>query len=165
MRNTELTQDELQRKWLTGFRLHGLMTLVFRSLTLAACAHASRSKDLQRNPLGKLRERIFNWVDHHLQLCGNPLPPVHLKEQLFRSFTELAASQAKFPFTDKDPTHCPVCGSKLESAYTEPLVCESCIQPVLDALDNLVRASVTGWTPEDLRKSYLEALQSVPETE
>ena len=160
----ELSKAERHKRGMERFRLYRILTLSFGFLTTEACCYASRSKELRRKPLEVVRHRVFNWVDRHLQVFHMPLPPVELKERLFDSFSDLVANQGRHPFTNGDPKNCPACGSQLVTTYNEPLVCERCMQPVLDALDELVRATTTLWTPEDLREAYLNALNSVDET-
>lgn len=155
---------ELYKKGQEGFRLYQQLTLAFRVLTLDACRHSSRCQRLYRNPLAGIEHTVSNWLESDSDLFHVPHLPIELKAQLFEAFEKLSIDQSRFPFSDSDPMHCPVCGSQLVTAYNEPLVCERCMQPVLDALDELVRATTTLWTPEDLREAYLNALNSVDET-
>ena len=81
------------------------------------------------------------------------------KKQLFQAFDELAKNGASFPYDDAHPLQCPVCEGDLKTAYNRTLVCERCMQPVLNALDNLVRCSTTDTAPERLRTiadSYID---------
>lgn len=135
---------------------------LFRLLTNKACFYASRKNNHDRTTLEMLDKFIYECVDQTLQLLGWPLPAMHHKERLSKAFAELAANQGRFPFTKEKTTHCPVCGTQLVTAYDEPLVCEHCLQPVLDALDDLVRATTTEWKPEDLRESYQQSLIRIP---
>jgi len=94
-------------------------------------------------------------------LLDMPLPPTAAKEALYREFVRLAHNREKFPLNEEECNCCPVCRSPLVTLYDEPEVCEKCLQPLFDALDNLVRLTKTVLTPENLREEYIEALRSV----
>lgn len=143
--------------------LYRLLNETFRLLIHRACGYASRSREIRRSPLEKVARAIFSWVDCRLRRLGRAVPNENLKEGLFREFLVLQKNQEKFPLTDPEPEHCPVCGTRLTTAYDQPLVCERCLQPVLDALDALVRGTDTEWTPEELRERYLALLALGPE--
>ena len=81
------------------------------------------------------------------------------KEQLFRAFKELAEQWSKYPLVDSNEVHCLICHGELTTVYDEPTVCEHCIQPVLEALDNPVRASTSLSTPELLREQAISNIE------
>ena len=161
MSDNKLSPDELQMQQFARSRIYRMLSNGFRLLTSVACCYSSRDKKLSRFSFDKTKEFIFHWMNRDLQLANLPLPPIRYRERLFQTFTELAENQARFPLTEEAPADCPVCGTRLTTAYYTPLVCEHCMQPVLDALDELVRAAATKWTPEQLRESYLEWLKDV----
>ena len=131
-------------------------------LVWEACAYAGTkaTKSVERWLVeGELSGYIHQRFDDLRDVHAAHEPYAMAKERLLRAFGALADAQSKCPFDDSNPLQCPVCHGELTSVYNRPMVCERCMQPVLDALDDLVRAATTEWTPEQLRKlagSYFE---------
>ena len=134
----------------------------YAMLVWEACAYASpakKTKFLDRWPMEELSININKWFDDIRDADAMTGPYTIAKNRLFQAFSELAESRTRFLLDDSNLVRCPICQGDLTSAFNEPMVCERCMKPVLDALDDLVRASTTEWTPEQLRKlagSYFE---------
>jgi hypothetical protein len=146
---------EYSARWLS-------MHHTYSMLVWDACAYAGPTKETkleERRPMEELSNYIHKRFDDLRDLHAAPEPYAMAKERLLRAFGALADTRSKFSFDESDPDRCPVCHGKLMTVFNEPMVCEHCMQPVLDALDDLVRASTTEWTPEQLRKlagSYID---------
>jgi len=126
---------------------------VYSAVVWGACSYVrptAAGKPVERWNLEKLRNLINDRFDGLCDDHSSSEDYAKAKERLFHALSELAAHPTVV-LTEGLPICCPTCRGEFTAAYKEPMVCEYCMKPVLDALDNLIRILTTDPTPEKLR--------------
>lgn len=95
------------------------------------------------------------WADSELQMLGESKDLTNQKHRAVLEFEKLVAARDDAPASSKRPGVCLMCGAPLTVAcYSDELICMHCAKPVIDALDDLVRASTNRYTPQELMRIW-----------
>ncbi len=144
------------------FNLFMVLSGVYGTLHLRA--YQITSHDLAEAPptMDLINRSIERWADRELKRSGETVDLTGAKRKVSSAFEELIKKHSQhLPPTR---SRCRVCHSMLATEWFEvPLACETCVIPVHEAIDHLVRDSTKMFSPEELMHEWRSLMRRIEE--